>query len=400
MKNIVIFGASGDLAKRYLIPAVEKLKEKDEEIRLIGFGRSTPNWDKDIFVTGEYNSTGIAGLLKYYLPGTVYYLSLPIRPDILTELILGLKKNNIFGQKDKLVLEKPFGIDGASAKLLADILEKEVKKEQVYLVDHYLSKDLVRNIISLRFANPILENIWNKNLIDSVEIVAQEAVGVETRGEYYDKSGATRDMVQNHLLQILCLVCVGRPELMSPEAFSLQKIEVLKKLKVVGAKMGQYKGYTEEEKVDINSLTETKVELDIRIENNNWEGVPIKIITGKKMGEKKTYIKINFKKEMACIWGDACALLPANKLIISIYPENEVQLVINSSFDPHQVLPRAQSMKLAALSIGPTHEAYENVLSSIVAGDRLYTPTTVEILEQWKIVDEILAKYGGKIESY
>ncbi len=399
-KNIVIFGASGDLAGRYLIPAVEKLKEMDPKIRLIGYGRSAPKWEKDIFVTGEYNQAGLVGLVSYYEAGTVYYVSLPIKPEILTDLIAGLKANKIFNKNDKLVLEKPFGTDFKSAKILADLLESEVDKEQLYLVDHYLSKDLVRNIVSLRFANPILQSIWKKDLIESIEIVAQEEVGVGSRGEYYDKSGATRDMVQNHLLQLLCLVCVNRPEEMSSEMFSQQKLAILNKIVVNSVKMGQYKGYREEEKVDRESKTETKVELELFVANTDWEGVPIKIITGKKMGAKKTYIKISFKKEKFCIWGDQCALLSANQLVISIYPEDEVQLTLNSGFDPHQVLPKAQTLKLSALTIGQTHEAYENVLSSIVAGDRLYTPTTEEILAQWKIVDEILAIYGGKVEEY
>ncbi len=373
MKNIVIFGASGDLARRYLIPAIEKLKLKDNKIRLIGYGRSNPNWQKDIFITGDYKSEGLAGLVKYYQPGTVYYVSLPILPEILVDLIAGLKVNKIFNSEDKIVLEKPFGTDYKSAKVLADLLDKETEKNQVYLVDHYLNKDLIRNIFFLRFSNIIFKSVWRKELIESIEIVAQEEVGIENRGEYYDKSGATRDMVQNHLLQILCLVCMDKPE---------NKFNLLEDIVISNAKLGQYSGYKKEVNVLPESKTETRIELDLKINNKDWLEVPIKIITGKKMGSKKTFVKINFKK---------IEDYPPNQIIISVYPENELQLVLN---------PGGQTMRLSASEIGPSHDAYENVLESIFKGERLYTPTTEEILAQWIIVDKILAEYGGSVEEY
>jgi glucose-6-phosphate 1-dehydrogenase len=415
MKYFVLFGASGDLAKTKLFPALFENYKEGQAYKYIGYGR-TPlsnsqfresvkdsigeNNEKYLsnfsYIQGEYKADDLAKLKYEIKPKeTTFYLAMPNRFNIVKELIEGLKENELILDGTTIVLEKPFGEDYESAKQLTDFLKREVGEEKIHPIDHYLAKDLVRNLITLRFANPVFENLWSNKYIKKIEIDIKEEGGIKNRGEYYDKTGAIKDMLQNHGLQLLSLITFNQPESFKSKDFHKEKEVVLSNLKIFNdkfdenIKIGQYKGYLNEEHIEKDSKTETYASINFEVENERWKGVPIKLTTGKKLDEKRTEIKIYFTTFDDCLWQGKCETVTENILTINIFPENNIKLSVNTEFKPDLQLPKTKELRFDFSKDELLDLAYSNALRDIYNKEKSYTPSFNEILLSWSIVDEI-----------
>jgi len=415
MKTLILFGASGDLAKEKLFPALYENYKRSHKCKYIGFGRtqisdsefrnivkdSIGKDEKDFlsnfsYIQGSYDAKGLKGLVDKIEPEeSIYYLAIPNRYEIVKDLVEGLKKNNLISEGSQLVLEKPFGTDYKSAKKLMGFLNINVGEEKIYPIDHYLAKDLVRNLITLRFANPVFENLWNNQYIKKVDIDIKEKDGIKNRGEYYDSTGAIKDMIQNHGLQLLSLITFNQPQSFDSDDFHKEKENVLKQTKVFNdefrdsVKIGQYKEYKEEEHVNPKSNTETYSSITFEIDNERLKGVPIKITTGKKLEEKITSIKIYFTTFADCLWQGNCDLVTQNVLTINIYPENNIKLSVNTEFKPNIELPKTKELRFDFKKEDMLDLAYANALKDIYNKEKSYTPSFEEILLSWKLIDKI-----------
>ena len=388
--NLVILGASGNLASNYIYPALGKLWNKGYRFKIYGYGRSLISQKEfnskivqksgikelaleSIFIRGNYDVEGLSQLKQKIDKGlNIFYLAIPTNEKLITSTLDGLKQNGFINQKNRLILEKPFGLNRRCAKRLISKIKKYIKPKLVYPVDHYLTKDLVKNIYEFRFNNVIFKEIWNKKLIKGIEIIAAESENLENRAGYYDESGAIRDMIQNHLLQLLALLMMKKPKKYNQKEFSAAKLKVIKKIKLFSKdkiKIGQYEGYKQETGVNPQSKTETLVELVLQIKNREWRKIPIKMITGKMMAVKKTEIRIIFEN---------------NDLVISMAPENEIKIITNNFGKKTELKFNCKEEKYDC------GLAYENLLKEIIDGRRINIPTFEEILAQWKITERIL----------
>lgn len=422
MTNIVIFGASGNLTKVKIFPALWDIFKLGYKGKYIGYGRTVllghefmqrvkeavPDASNDFlsnfsYVSGDYSFADLKKLKTHISQDrTIFYLALPTRVDVIGELVHGLKQLDFFNNEFQLVIEKPFGDDYDSALKLMTFLRQEVGEDHLFLVDHYLAKSLVRNLISLRFANPIFENMWSNKFINKIEINALETVGIEGRGEYYDSVGAIKDMIQNHVLQMLSIVLMNSPEEFNFESIVNEKKNVLENLNMFdkefsgNVKIGQYNGYLEEEMVAKNSLTETYVSLKVEVANERWMNVPIVLKTGKRMKQKKTQIALFFNGFDKCLWNKNCSLSTQNKLEINIYPENDIRLYINSNIysgkSQLNAIPLVLDLNDKEKSLSP----YANALLDVYNNDKSYTPSIDEILLSWKFVDGLSNWLLGK----
>lgn len=412
--NFVIFGASGDLAQKYLFPALANLHRDGHTFNYFGFARtqfSQPEFVQSValasnsdfaslwhYCPGSYDVAGLKNLSSI-LPSapTIFYLAVPTTIEIIQSLALALKANNLITPGSILVIEKPFGRDYASALRLRQILADTVGLDNLFLVDHYLTKELVKNIISLRFANPIFESLWNNRYIDHISIQTLETKLVAGRGAFYDQTGTIRDVIQNHCLQLLSLVTIDQPTGFSQSEFSHQKQKILKKISLFdhpanSVTVGQYRGYRHEPQVSSNSLTETSAHLTLKIDSPRWRGVPLNITAGKKMSHQLTQIEVVFNRTVNCLWGKDCPNLPLNKLTINLSPQNEIRLSVNSGFNPHLTLPQPVDLFLGFPDESShLRPAYENVILDIIQNVRVNSPTFAEILSQWRIIDPIVA---------
>lgn len=402
MKNFVVFGVSGDLSQRYILPALQKLSRKGHRFNYYGFARSLPSpqfkkgfLKKIQYFTGSYDYEGLSTLSKELSPDTIFYFSLPTSYELIVSLISALKKYNLIDSRTRLVIEKPFGSDTHTAKKLINFLDKSVGHENIFLVDHYLTKELVRNLISLRFANPIISRLWNHHHISEINIIAIEAEGIGTRGGYYDKIGAVRDMIQNHCIQLLSLITMQEPTSFSTSEFILRKMEIISHLRLntplsKSVSLGQYQGYLKESGIEPSSSTETFAQIKFRLDLPTWKDVPITITTGKKLGQKLTELNITFKQNPTPhLWTDKRQLSP-NTLTVNLSPDSDIYLSLNSSFQPHQERPKSKKLHIGHLSLHPS-SAYQNVILDIMNGVKINTPSFAEVLAQWQLTDQILS---------
>lgn len=422
MRDFVILGASGNLAQKKLFPALSANYSEGCKCNYYGFGRTELSdfefksivrdsvseageefLTKFEYFSGDYDSQGLK-VLKPKVKSTrpIFYLAVPTRLEIIENIIAGLKKNELLKEKSTVVLEKPFGTDHQSAEKLISFLEDNLGSKKTHLIDHYLAKDLIRNLITLRFANPIFSNLWNNNFIDRIEIEASESVGIEGRGGYYDKSGAIRDMIQNHVLQVLTLVVMDQPKKIDFDSFSNQKTKVLKNLRMFdnqfenNIEIGQYQGYLDEKGVPADSLVETSVSLNVEVNNQRWQGVPIKLKTGKRLAKKQTQIVVYFKGYEKCLWHEKCDLLTGNKLVVNLFPRGDIQLQVNTEFNPEKNLPKPKNLTFDFSKNEEIKMPYANALKDIYSQDRLYTPSFKEILLSWQFIDKMENWLVGK----
>ncbi|MDD7267243.1 MAG: glucose-6-phosphate dehydrogenase [Lachnospiraceae bacterium] len=439
---LVIFGGTGDLSNRKLIPAVYNLYarkgSRHKRFRVLVIGRR--DWGKQEYIDEvkdwvekfarlpftERSWQAFSGQLDYYqmdftdpaaydalfdyfetyYPGMSKLFYYAVAPRFFGPISKGLARKAWLPQEAKLIIEKPFGENIDDAKRLYHDMVKVFGAEQIYHIDHYLGKEMIQNILTLRFRNMIFCRAWNRDAIESVEITASEQVGVETRGDYYDRSGAMRDMVQNHLFQILSILTMEKPENDSPYAVMVAQQNVLQALKPVTAAdldkrlvMAQYDGYRAEPKVDRKSKTETYAALVAMIDNPRWQGVPFFIRTGKRMKDRLTQVVINFKKPEGAV--------TANRLLFYIQPDEGVKLSFNIKepglgyADRTVAMDFCQSCDIEAHSNTP--EAYERLLGAAADGQRFLFSQWPQIEFSWSFIDRVIELWqseGAKLATY
>jgi len=403
-RGIVIFGATGDLCKRKLIPALHKLWEKGllpDNFVITGSARREPTaqqWKESL---GDYPEEFLHHLdyqcadldcveslrhLPDYLEDNTYFLSVP--PERYENAIVNLKEAGLLDdpERSRVVIEKPFGYDYKSAHHLQSVVERHLREKQVYRIDHYLGKDTVNNILATRFSNILLEPLWNRNYIEEVQIYATETIGCDGRAQYYETAGAVRDMLQNHILQVLSLIAMEAPCKMSAKEIRREKTKVLAATRL-GEDMilGQYQGYRDEEGVDPNSRTPTSVAGTLFVDNWRWEGVPFRVLTGKKMPYGCVEVVIKLKA-------------PPLKLY-----DGEINDRIVMRLQPNPHLDIRMDIKSPGLSdelerATLTHEypqdravdGYEKLLHDAINCDQSHFVHSDEVMESWRIVDDLL----------
>ncbi len=356
-----------------------------------------------------------------YPPNHLFYLS--IKPELFGTAVARLKETGLIRKSfdqhwTRVVIEKPFGHDLASALALNQTVKQYLEENQVYRIDHFLGKETVQNILSFRFANAIFEPLFNNHLVDHIQITAAETVGMESgRGAYYDESGAIRDMVQNHMLQLLCLVAMDPPASMQADAIRNEKVKVLQSItppdgdhvryRVV---RGQYtggeldgkpvKGYRQEDRVNPMSRTDAFIALRLYIENWRWAGVPIYLRTGKRLAKRATEIVIRFKtpplqlfQTVECV-GDVCDLTHSmpNQIIFRIQPDEGISLNFSAKRPVLQVQVESVAMDFSYSQTWQQSlpEAYERLLLDVMRGDSTLFTRSDEVEAAWRIVDPIL----------
>ena len=454
----VIFGASGDLTKRKLVPALYSLfiqKLLPEKFVLLGMSRSVISEEafregmksailefkeiddasgidefirKIFYSTIQFDDVSTYHGLKDKLTmlrsqnqirgNTIYYLSTP--PALYEIIPKNLAAIGLHRQEEgwkRLIIEKPFGYDLASAIKLKDSLLLDWKEEQLFRIDHYLGKETVQNLLVTRFSNGMFEPLWNRNYIHHVEITSAESIGVEKRGGYYESSGALRDMLQNHLLQVTALTAMEPPSSLEPSAIRNEILKVLQSFRPIPreevqhvAIRGQYlsstikgktiPGYREETGVDPNSLTETFVALKFYIDNWRWGGVPFYIRTGKRLPTRVTEIVIHFKPTPHFLFADHTHHQSCNQLVIRIQPDEGILLKFGmktpgSGFEVQNVNMEFHYNKLSNQRIP---SAYERLLYDSMRGDATLFARTEEVLEAWKFLTPVIDVWKNEHE--
>jgi glucose-6-phosphate 1-dehydrogenase len=454
---VAIFGATGDLTKRKLIPALYNLfldRQLPKKFSIIAIGRrgDLESFRRDMReAIGKYSRRGAADEVKwtefearidYITAGftepklfkelaekigaaeaefgepasRAYYLSIP--PEIFGTVCDGLGAAGLSAQRDRdrIVIEKPFGRDLDSAESLNNQILNSFDERQIYRIDHYLGKETVQNILALRFGNVLYEPIWNRRYVDNVQITVSEDVGVEKRGGYYETSGALRDMMQNHLLQLLTLVAMEPLSSFDADEVRNKKVDVLKAVRDLDrqdpkdyAVRGQYgpgwfkgeqvPGYRQEEGVDPNSSTETYLALKLYIDNWRWQKVPFYLRTGKRMSRKLSQIVVTFNPVPHQMFPPSSTeSFEPNRMIINIQPEEGIVVKF-------QAKEPGSGMRLRTVSMdfnyeeefhSESREAYETLLQEIIEGDNTLFMRADQEHYAWKIVQPLLEMYESR----
>lgn len=451
--EIVIFGALGDLSRRKLLPALYQLEVCElihKDSRIVGAARQEHTLDefKDIvldslnnFVKEELDQSVVerfiqrlvyqqldfkdqssfSHLYKALENGNdtrVYYFSTP--PAIYGDICHGLNSANLITNNDRVVMEKPIGHSLESSKVINDQVSEFFKEEQTYRIDHYLGKETVLNLMVLRFANSLFTNNWDRNSIDHVQITVAESVGIEGRWGFYDEAGQMRDMVQNHLLQILSLLAMEPPADLSATSVRDEKLKVVKALRPINRDnikdktvRGQYAdgylngvsvpGYLNEEGANQTSKTETFVAIKAEIDNWRWKGVPFYLRTGKRMPVKHSEIVVHFKQQPHNIFKDSYSDLPANKLTIRLQPDEGVELQMMNKIPGIASQMNIQENKLD-LSFSKTYndervvDAYERLMLEVLNGNQSLFVSRDEVEAAWLWADCIIEAWQGTNE--
>jgi glucose-6-phosphate 1-dehydrogenase len=407
---IIILGASGDLAKKKLIPALSNLYSKrliDDSSVIMGSGR-TP-YDNEQFrarfknIADEFKKllhyhVGLKGLKdalcdfrkgKKPFRRIIFFMALP--PEVYVQTTEEIYHEGFRGKEVILIIEKPFGYDYTSARKLNQQLTHYYSEEQIFRIDHYLGKEAVQNILIFRFANSIFYPIWNNNYIQSIQINAFEDFGVEDRGIYFDKAGLIRDMVQNHLTQLLCLLTMEAPVSLEPEDIRHQKINILKALRYTDCYRAQYEGYTSEKGILPHSRTETYAELILYIDTFRWNNVPIHIRAGKALYRKTTEIGVQFRPIPKLLFNAKGDIKP-NTIIFKIQPAAGI-IVDLASKEPGDELRITDTSMMFCYSNtfkGEIPEAYQKLLLDALRGDHTLFVTAEETELSWKKVEPVL----------
>ena len=424
----IIFGVTGDLANRKIFPAINALLKRNELPKntfIIGCGRGNKkantfkNLDEKISKNSEYIKVDTSNLddfktLKKKLDSLkskskadkinlISYLSTP--PQSYEDIIINIIKSEINKEEygySRIVIEKPFGQNLNSAKKLNKLLKTGFNENQIFRIDHYLGKETVQNILVSRYSNLVFNALWNREHISYVEITAAESIGIKKRGEYYDKSGALKDMIQNHLLELLSLIAMNDPKENSPDSIRDEKVNVLKSIKKVdyknnivrgqyikskGRKGEQYNSYRSSEGVSNNSKTETYFACKLFIENERWKDIPFFIRTGKRMPTKVTEIVINFKKNKT-IFSDNDQ---SNMLIFRLQPDEGLLVKFNlkKPGKKNQLINKNLEFHYKNLSNEFNTNSYETLLLDIFNGDTMLFSRSDFVEMAWKIVDPI-----------
>jgi glucose-6-phosphate 1-dehydrogenase len=453
----VIFGVTGDLSRKKLLPAVYDLANRGllpPGFVVLGFARRdwgdgdfetvaheaaqkharTP-WRDEVwqrlvgnikFVGGSFDDDEAFDHLAQTLDdlrdthgitgNAAFYFAIPpvAFPTVLKQLArTGMADNAKSGGWRRVVVEKPFGTDLPSAKSLNDLVDDVFTRDDVFRIDHYLGKETVQNINALRFANNLFEPLWNAHYVDSVQITMAEDVGIGTRAAFYDAAGAARDVLQNHLLQLMALVAMEEPTSFDASAIRAEKLKVLKAIAIPsdireGTVRGQYLpgwvageravGYLEEEGVPADSTTETYVAVRLNVQNRRWAGVPFYLRCGKRMPRRVTEIAIMFKKAPHLPFNPTdVEMLGENQLVIRVQPDEGVVLKFGSKVPgtTMEVRDIAMDFQYGAAFTESSPEAYERLVLDVLIGDRTLFPDAAEVEQSWRVVDPLEAAWTG-----
>ena len=450
---LVIFGASGDLTARKLLPALERLAAHGglpDEVALVGMARTAmtdeefraycreavpgtgnPRWqalvDSARYVAGAYDDPAAYQRLADVLGecdrdrGTagsrVYYFSVPAR--VFGPIAVSLGKAGL-GRADgagfvRAVIEKPFGWDEDSARALYVDLSTAFGEDQIFRIDHYLAKETVQNLLALRFANSIFEPLWNRTWVDNVQITVAETIGVGDRGGFYETTGAMRDIVQNHVLQVLSLFLMEPPTSFHPEAIRDEKVKLLRAIRpldeeaeiAANAVRGQYTrggtredlmpGYRDEPGVDPLSATETFVAMRLEVQNWRWTGVPMHVRTGKRLPARLTEVAMEFRRppQLPLFPGTAEGLEP-DALIVRVQPDEGLSLRFGAKVPGHAFRVQKASMDFSYESFEEqSPDAYERVILDALIGDPTLFIRADEVGRSWRIVDPVMQYWSG-----
>jgi glucose-6-phosphate 1-dehydrogenase len=448
--NLILFGITGDLAKRKLLPALYHL-EADKQLaldtRILGVSRSSMNQDQlhkslcqalhqnvstplDEFTLQRlldrfsYQDLAFGEVDKYVClqnwfnkstAKSIFYFATPA--SLYSDICHGLHSADLIRANSQVVLEKPIGYDLISSAKINDVVAKYFSEEQIYRIDHYLGKETVLNLLVLRFANSLFTSNWDHNCIDHVQISVEESVGLGDRWGFFDKAGQMRDMVQNHLLQILCLLAMEPPVDLSAESIRNEKLKVLKALRPINADQnkllsvrGQYSagyidgkkvpGYNEEADAERSSHTETFVALKVNIDNWRWSGVPFYLRTGKRLAGKQSEINIHFKAQPHNIFRSSYPRLPPNKLTIRLQPDEGIDLSMMNKVPGITELGRISENQLD-LSFGEVEgnsrivDAYERLLLETMQSNQSWFVRRDEVEAAWQWIDQIIQVWGN-----
>lgn len=441
--RLLVFGATGDLSRRMLLPSLCALHDDKlvpEDLRIIGTARSPHNDEKFREVAREALETflpeerkpAIPSFLErlFYQPldasetegfaalaekvgsiGQGLSIFLSTAPSLFEPTIAGLSASGLAGEKVRIGLEKPLGTDLESSRQINDAVARAFPEDRTFRIDHYLGKETVQNLLALRFANIMFEPLWNSAHIDHVQITVAETVGLEGRVGFYDGAGALRDMVQNHMLQLLALVAMEPPVSYDATAVRDEKVKVLRSLRPVAPEetvTGQYRagaiagkpvpGYDEE--LGKPSETETFVAIKAHIDNWRWQGVPFYLRTGKRLHERTTEIIVQFRSVPHSIFARKGAKAQSNRLVIGIQPEENITLSLMAKvpgLDREGIRLRAVPLdiEMDEAFVGTTRRiAYERLLLDLLEGDQTLFVRRDEVEAQWGWVDAIRATWA------
>lgn len=445
--TMIIFGGTGDLTHRKLIPALFQLDQNDflsPDFSIISIGRrdmttseyrddilisskkfSSKDVDEDKFKTfsqkvsyfklnfdqdkdydallEELKSRDVDNVVDNY----IFYLA--VSPDFFSDIVDNLEKSKIREKSShwqRLVIEKPFGRDLESAKKLNQSISKVFDEKEIFRIDHYVAKEMIQNINMLRFQNAIFGAIWNKDHIENVQITVLEKEGVGTRGGYYDDTGALRDMVQNHLMQLLAITAMEPPKSLQADDVRNEKVKVFDALRPFTLEensenliLGQYLGYQKEDKVADESTTETLVATKVFVDNERWQGVPFYLLTGKSLHKKTAQITIEFKKSNRYDYGGDC---PPNILEIKIQPDEGITLHLNVK-EPG-VVDKMAMVEMdycqSCLYLFNSPDSYEKLILDAINGDSTLFTRWDELQLTWAYMDSIMASISKKEDSF
>lgn len=449
--SFVIFGATGDLALTKLLPALYRIERSGAmpaEIRFVASGRRDlgrdgwrarltgslkevlgEDWSADIaqrlaqrfdYVAGDLEQVETFRRIGAALGGApdcrrvVFYLALP--PEVFPAVAARLGEAGLNEPRgaSRIVVEKPFGRDLASARTLNALLHRHFDEQQVFRIDHFLGKEMVQNLMVFRFANPLIETVWNRHYVDHVQITVAESKGIEGRGSFYETTGALRDMVQNHLMQLLTLTAMEPPAALDTDGLQAEKVKVLRSLRPIGedevgrhALRAQYaagevngtpvRGYRQEDEVAPASATETYAMLKLHIDNWRWCGVPFLLRTGKRLAQSNAHIALRLRGAPQRLFAGEAA---PNWILIELQPAERLELEINVREPGSRAGLRGLQLE-AGYRVAGTGDlgAYGELLLDVIEGDRRLFIGAEEIEGAWRLLDPVLRRWEQEPEG-
>jgi glucose-6-phosphate 1-dehydrogenase len=441
---IVLFGASGDLARKKVLPALYNLSVQGalpERHAIVGFAMT--EWDDDAFrehareavegfshsgldedrfkvfadslsfVSGGFDDDEAFDALGERLTqldrrietdgGRLFYLATP--PSFFGTIPERLRTTGQVTPAARIVIEKPFGHDLESARQLTARLHTAFDERCIFRIDHYLGKETVQNLVVFRFGNSLFERVWNADAIDSLQVTVAEDIGVEGRASYYDGAGAIRDLLQNHMLQVLSFVTMEPPRSLEPEAFRDEKVKLLRAvlpLDPAEVIRGQYEGYRDEDGVAADSTTETYIAARLRIENWRWDGVPIFLRHGKRLPRRATEVTVRFKDAPRYLYDDfGVDALTADHLTIRVQPDEGISLAFEAKMPGpgYEVKTVRMDFDYERSFMHAPAEAYERLLHDAMNGDHTLFTREDDVERSWEIVAPVL-EHPGRVHPY